>query len=400
MHCWIDLMFGCKNSGEEAERADNVFYPLCYEGNVDLDKISDLNERYALEVQISEFGQVPKQIFRRPHPARYTALPAAVHCSTAPSVKTGAASPPWPRIRRLVRLGDHQTHREGVSALQILGKDVVVSASHDSNVRLYSSSTASIERSFSARSITISSIVCPGRDSLILACWDNSILVYSVTSATMRSSLASAHQDAVSCLAWAGGTLASGSWDGTIKLWRSEAATDFTVRLEGLVCALDHGAAVTCLSLALEGEAGSLAAGTREGEVWVWSRAGTGWALAHRLPSHSRQVNCVALSPGQDRILSGGSDFQLKLFDLRTGAVVFRADLGQEVTCLAWDGRAALVVGGRGELGYWDLEQGREAGRWGGGHQGRVTALVVGEGAGLVATGGEDRRVVLWRPEV
>ena len=65
---WIDLIFGYKNSGPEAETADNVFYPLCYEGGVDLDTIADLEQRFALEVQISEFGQVPKQIFSRPHP--------------------------------------------------------------------------------------------------------------------------------------------------------------------------------------------------------------------------------------------------------------------------------------------------------------------------------------------
>lgn len=47
-----------------------MFYYLCYEGNVDLDSIADLNERHALEVQIMEFGQIPKQVFKVPHPRR------------------------------------------------------------------------------------------------------------------------------------------------------------------------------------------------------------------------------------------------------------------------------------------------------------------------------------------
>ena len=47
-----------------------MFYPLCYEGTVDLDSIESLEERYALEVQISEFGQVPRQIFTSPHPRK------------------------------------------------------------------------------------------------------------------------------------------------------------------------------------------------------------------------------------------------------------------------------------------------------------------------------------------
>ena len=54
-------IFGYKQRGREAERADNLFYHLCYEGSVDLDTVDSLEERYALEIQIGEFGQVPKQ---------------------------------------------------------------------------------------------------------------------------------------------------------------------------------------------------------------------------------------------------------------------------------------------------------------------------------------------------
>ena len=42
LHHWIDLIFGYNQRGENAELADNVFYPLCYEGSVDLDSIPDL----------------------------------------------------------------------------------------------------------------------------------------------------------------------------------------------------------------------------------------------------------------------------------------------------------------------------------------------------------------------
>jgi factor associated with neutral sphingomyelinase activation len=31
---WIDLVFGCKQTGPAAEAADNVFHPLTYEGAV------------------------------------------------------------------------------------------------------------------------------------------------------------------------------------------------------------------------------------------------------------------------------------------------------------------------------------------------------------------------------
>lgn len=70
LHHWIDLIFGYKQRGEEAEKADNLFFHLCYEGAIDIESINDFAKRHALEVQISEFGQIPKQLFNRPHVPR------------------------------------------------------------------------------------------------------------------------------------------------------------------------------------------------------------------------------------------------------------------------------------------------------------------------------------------
>lgn len=35
LHKWIDLVFGIKQKGREAEKAHNLYYHLCYEENVD-----------------------------------------------------------------------------------------------------------------------------------------------------------------------------------------------------------------------------------------------------------------------------------------------------------------------------------------------------------------------------
>ncbi|XP_072169728.1 protein FAN-like [Diadema setosum] len=87
LHQWIDLIFGYKQKGSEAEKADNVFYYLTYEGAIDLDSISDPNEKASLQAQIMEFGQTPKQLFTKPHPARFS-TPAS-STGTAATAATG-----------------------------------------------------------------------------------------------------------------------------------------------------------------------------------------------------------------------------------------------------------------------------------------------------------------------
>ena len=70
LHEWIDLIFGYKQKGRAAEEAMNVFYYCCYEGAVNLDAITDPAEREALEGMIQNFGQVPCQLLKEPHPVR------------------------------------------------------------------------------------------------------------------------------------------------------------------------------------------------------------------------------------------------------------------------------------------------------------------------------------------
>jgi len=67
LHEWIDLIFGYKQRGEEARRADNLFHYLTY--GVPENHISrstqEFDEQLSLETQILEFGQVPKQVEKK-----------------------------------------------------------------------------------------------------------------------------------------------------------------------------------------------------------------------------------------------------------------------------------------------------------------------------------------------
>lgn len=67
LHLWIDLIFGVKQSGMEAERCLNVFHHLSYNGAINLDKVDDEVEKRAIIGMINNFGQTPLKLFSKPH---------------------------------------------------------------------------------------------------------------------------------------------------------------------------------------------------------------------------------------------------------------------------------------------------------------------------------------------
>lgn len=70
LHEWIDLIFGYKQRGPPAVDATNVFHYLFYEGNVDIYSIDDPLKKNATIGFINNFGQIPKQLFKKPHPQK------------------------------------------------------------------------------------------------------------------------------------------------------------------------------------------------------------------------------------------------------------------------------------------------------------------------------------------
>jgi len=67
---WIDLIFGFRQQGQPAEESMNVFHHHFYEGAVNIDEIEDPLRRNAIIGFINNFGQIPKQLFKKPHPTK------------------------------------------------------------------------------------------------------------------------------------------------------------------------------------------------------------------------------------------------------------------------------------------------------------------------------------------
>lgn len=74
---WIDLVFGYKQRGQEAENAINVFHPATYYG-VDVNAITDPVRQKALKTMIETYGQTPQQLFTYRHSARQQRKPQPI----------------------------------------------------------------------------------------------------------------------------------------------------------------------------------------------------------------------------------------------------------------------------------------------------------------------------------
>jgi hypothetical protein len=63
---WIDLIFGFKQKGEEAEKAKNLFFDFTYEGSIDIEKYKKSNiDEYNSLISKVDIGQSPSQIYSR-----------------------------------------------------------------------------------------------------------------------------------------------------------------------------------------------------------------------------------------------------------------------------------------------------------------------------------------------
>ena len=119
---------------------------------------------------------------------------------------------------------------------------------------------------------------------------------------------------------WRSGLLATGSWDGTVKVWACNELNGYQVSISrDLLAQLDHSSQVSCLSLCPDNS--QLVSGTRDGNVVLWCLES--YDIIQELPGHARQVNGVKFSPDAKRVVSCGSDFYMKVIDLKTGSILF-----------------------------------------------------------------------------
>eukprot|EP00040_Diaphanoeca_grandis_P037255 m.241726 g.241726 ORF g.241726 m.241726 type:complete len:2347 (-) comp33782_c0_seq1:119-7159(-) len=232
LHKWIDLIFGVKQRGKAAEEAFNVFYYLSYEGGCDLDAIDDPTLLAAAKAQISDFGQVPQQLFKEPHPQRHVnprqqkQMPEEV---IGPVIGIDSHGNPV--------IGTDVSPESPVAFISTYGEDVVTISCNqciwthkfldkfmlNPNVsNPVESGRRMLGETFDQRTtISPALFAMAGDHKVALACgyWDGSLKCFSIEGRFIQSVYA--HSSVLTCVSSSptGRVFATGSRDATVTVW-------------------------------------------------------------------------------------------------------------------------------------------------------------------------------------
>lgn len=142
-----------------------------------------------------------------------------------------------------------------------------------------------------------------------------------------------------------------------------------------------------------------IATATADGEVKLWDFTAGGELLALR--GYDAPVLALAFEPGGIELYALYAGNEVCAWSTRSGKLLRRVPLQyapeQPLTLLQAAGERELVMAGAGgEVGRWDAESGRRTKGWRA-HPGEIRALALDTDGELLATGGEDRRLRLWK---
>ena len=322
IHLWIDLIFGYRQRGPAAKSALNLFMPLTYSGEVDLDAITDPMLRAATISQINNFGQTPGRLFSKPHPKKN--VPDIIKTTTT---QEGG-------VTYSIDAAGLQWHERMTPPLNIVGKSPLFWVSRLScHAVSYPNNLKSGSPVGDVRLVGKDRIVAVPKGCVLLPPRYNKFIrygksgggisIHSVYSPTARSSVITTvtldntnkeisiyeqlHPRMISCISTTkdGEMLATGGVDRSVRVWRLQKKT-----LEHHASFVGHSGAVISLDLCASFSLAVSGSADRTAMVWDCSSQPK---LLHILDNHKGPVISVSINPICGNITTLTS-FELRIY--------------------------------------------------------------------------------------
>jgi tRNA A-37 threonylcarbamoyl transferase component Bud32 len=279
-------------------------------------------------------------------------------------------------------------HRDAVASLCFLGDSKhLASGGRDRSLRVWTVAEGrEVRRQDMPREVKALAVKPQGA-SLLVAAGVTLRLIDAMTGEDQQR--LSGHLDAVRALAFSadGKWIASGSDDRTVRLWDGQTGRPVQ-RLA------KHVDVVTGVSFAPDGKA--LLSSGRDQLLVEWEAPGGRLGREYAVPRGA--VTGVVVCPDGRHIVSAHFDTTLRLWDRETGREMRRLQgHRQMVTAVACSSAGVLASAGNDRvLRLWDMESGAETAH-GEGHEAAITCVTFAPDDRLVATGGADGVICLWK---
>lgn len=378
---WIDLIFGYKQKGEDAAKADNLFHPVCYTVSRDGEPTDDSGLPISvLETQLQEFGRMPQQLFVESHPPRLRIPKWEPQRLESEPLQ----SEPWYKVVRQISAGSVVEDATVVPASAPPASPSSLEISEDARppsvaaVGLQGPEPSSKTEAATTAAMmallphAVGSLSTTGRVTGAASCDSNMYFIsedgclrvsplslWNVSrgqreepasvglGASLRRNFRISPMPLSALAVLRTDLLAIGGHDNAVTLYSSSSGS-------AVAKCQAHADTVTCLGVSPGG--GTLVSGSRDQSVMTWAFTAASLKSDITFDDLLEPITCAVA--GRNLVLAGAMDGQLMAWDKRSGqSAGFDKELGGEVvSCLLdADERLAAALDGSGELRLWDL---------------------------------------------